>query len=90
MRGGNDKKVGVVFRSENGRLVHGGEVRAKQGCWSLLKGGIVPNVSGPVDIFFEVQHYTRVFMCIFSVLTHVLFENRVKTEKQRSLQKICH
>ncbi|CAN6915833.1 unnamed protein product [Brassica oleracea] len=55
LRGGNDKKVGVVFRSENGRLVHGGEVRAKQGCWSLLKGGIVPNVSGPVDIFFESE-----------------------------------
>lgn len=51
---GNNKKVGVVFKSENGRLVHGGEVRANHGCWSLLKGGIVPNVSGPVDIFFEV------------------------------------
>ncbi|CAN7015749.1 unnamed protein product [Brassica rapa subsp. trilocularis] len=55
LRGGNDKKVGIVFRSESGRLVHGGEVRAKQGCWSLLKGGIVPNVSGPVDIFFKSE-----------------------------------
>ncbi|CAH8355161.1 unnamed protein product [Eruca vesicaria subsp. sativa] len=53
LREENDKKVGVVFRSESGRLVHGGEVRAKQGCWSLLKGGIVPNASGPVDIFFK-------------------------------------
>lgn len=56
LREGNKKKVEVVFRTENGRLVHGGEVRAKQGCWTLLKGGIVPDVSGPVDIFFEVQH----------------------------------
>ncbi|VVB10463.1 unnamed protein product [Arabis nemorensis] len=53
LREGNDKKVGVVFKTENGRLVHGGEVRAKQGCWSLLKGGIVPDVSGLVNIFFE-------------------------------------
>ncbi|XP_010437715.1 PREDICTED: uncharacterized protein LOC104721433 isoform X2 [Camelina sativa] len=53
LREGNKNKVGVVFRTENGRLVHGGEVRAKQRCWTLLKGGIVPNVSGPVDIFFE-------------------------------------
>ncbi|CAH8329622.1 unnamed protein product [Eruca vesicaria subsp. sativa] len=55
LREGNNKKVGVVFMSENGKLVHGGEVRAKQGCWSLLNGGIVPNVSGPVDIFFESE-----------------------------------
>ncbi|XP_019089277.1 PREDICTED: uncharacterized protein LOC104729865 [Camelina sativa] len=55
LRKGNDKKVGVVFRTENERLVHGGEIRAKQGCWTLLKGGIVPDVSGPVDIFFESE-----------------------------------
>ncbi|CAL9227891.1 unnamed protein product [Arabidopsis halleri] len=56
LREGNDKKVGVVFRTENGRLVHGGEVRANQGCWTLLKGGIVPDFSGPVDIFFESEN----------------------------------
>lgn len=55
LREGNNKKVGVVFRTENGRFVHGGEVRAKKRCWTLLKGGIVPDVSGSVDIFFEVQ-----------------------------------
>ncbi|CAA7025209.1 unnamed protein product [Microthlaspi erraticum] len=55
LREGKNKNVGLVFRTEDGRLVHGGEVRAKQGCWSLLKGGIVPNVSGPVDILFQSE-----------------------------------
>lgn len=62
LREGKDKNVGVVFRTENGRLVHGGEVKAKQGCWSLLKGGIVPDVSGFVYILFQVQHHTCVFI----------------------------
>jgi len=64
LREGNDKKVGVVFRTENGRLVHGGEVRANQECWTFLKGGIVPDFSGPVDIFFEVQHCKCVLTCL--------------------------
>ncbi|MFQ6630167.1 hypothetical protein Gotur_007021, partial [Gossypium turneri] len=44
----------VAFKASNGELVHGGETMAKQGCWSLLKGGIVAEFTGVVEILLMV------------------------------------
>lgn len=44
----------VVFKTFDGKLIRGGETLAKQGCWSLLKGGIIANSSSLVEILFEV------------------------------------
>lgn len=47
--------VAVIFRTIDGKFIHGGYVLAKHGCWSLLKGGMVAHFSGPVEILFEVK-----------------------------------
>lgn len=48
--------IAVKFRIPGGNeYLHGGTVIAEQGCWSMLKGGIVANISGPVDLTFEVS-----------------------------------
>ncbi|EEF29963.1 hydrolase, hydrolyzing O-glycosyl compounds, putative [Ricinus communis] len=48
--------VATVFRAVNSEWIHGGYIIAKHGCWSLLKGGMVANVSGLVEILFECKN----------------------------------
>ncbi|XP_022762139.1 uncharacterized protein LOC111308053 [Durio zibethinus] len=50
--------VAVVFKTSDGKLIRGGETIAKQGCWSLLKGGIVAKFSSPVEILLEEKYIT--------------------------------
>jgi hypothetical protein len=47
--------VAVVFKMSRGELVRGGKVLARNGCWSLLKGGVFANTSSRVEILFEVN-----------------------------------
>lgn len=46
-------KVAAIFKTMSG-FQHAGWVVAKSGCWSMLKGGLIVNSSGPVDLYFEV------------------------------------
>ncbi|XP_021745750.1 uncharacterized protein LOC110711639 [Chenopodium quinoa] len=48
--------IAVKFRSPCGKYLHGGTVIAEQGCWSMLKGGIVANFTGTVDLTFETNN----------------------------------
>ncbi|XP_021860840.1 endo-1,4-beta-xylanase 5-like [Spinacia oleracea] len=50
--------IAVKFRSQSGGgdYLHGGTVIAEQGCWSMLKGGVVANLSGLVDLTFETNN----------------------------------
>ncbi|KAK7269930.1 hypothetical protein RIF29_22743 [Crotalaria pallida] len=48
--------VSVIFKINGSKLIGGGQVTAKHGCWSLLKGGIVPNFSSPAEILFESKN----------------------------------
>ncbi|CAI8604817.1 unnamed protein product [Vicia faba] len=48
--------VSVVFKINDSELVYGGHVIAKNGCWSLLKGGIVANFSSSAEIIFETNN----------------------------------
>ena len=45
-----------MFKTFDGKLIRGDETRAKQGRWSLLKGGIVAKFSSPVEILLEVKY----------------------------------
>lgn len=45
--------VVAIFKTMSG-FQHAGWVVAKSGCWSMLKGGLIVNSSGPVDLYFEV------------------------------------
>lgn len=52
--GSESETVAVAFKASNGELVLGGETMATQGCWSLLKGGIVAEFTGVVEILLMV------------------------------------
>ncbi|KAF2294411.1 hypothetical protein GH714_010771 [Hevea brasiliensis] len=48
------ESVAVFLRTAAGELIRAGNVIARDGCWSFLKGGIFANFSGPAEILFEV------------------------------------
>lgn len=50
---GGEGYIQAVFETQFGDI-SAGWVMAKEGCWSMLKGGIVVNVSGPANLVFEV------------------------------------
>ncbi|GAB4853424.1 hypothetical protein Ancab_017615 [Ancistrocladus abbreviatus] len=58
--GGSDT-VGVVFKSPRGQLLHGGLVIAEHGCWSMLKGGIVADFSGPAEMTFQSKNTAEIW-----------------------------
>ncbi|KAL2477380.1 Glycosyl hydrolase family 10 protein [Forsythia ovata] len=43
-----------MFKTQTGNEI-AGWVMAQNGCWSMLKGGIVVNASGPAHLYFEVR-----------------------------------
>lgn len=53
---GGRGNVAVVFKMSRGELVRGGKVLARNGCWSLLKGGVFANTSSRVEILFESKN----------------------------------
>ncbi|KAK1372809.1 GH10 domain-containing protein [Heracleum sosnowskyi] len=50
---GSEKIITAVFNYSSG--VEAGTVVARHGCWSMLKGGIVANVTTPADIIFKAE-----------------------------------
>lgn len=46
--------VSAVFK-KNGEYKHAGSVVAESKCWSMLKGGLTVDESGPAELYFEVS-----------------------------------
>lgn len=46
--------VKAVFK-KNGEYKHAGSVVAESKCWSMLKGGLTVDESGPAELYFEVS-----------------------------------
>ncbi|XP_023633722.1 uncharacterized protein LOC17880008 [Capsella rubella] len=49
--------VSAVFK-KNGEAMHAGSVVAESKCWSMLKGGLTVDESGPADLYFESENTT--------------------------------
>lgn len=52
--------IAAVFKTANGSIT-AGWVAAHEGCWSMLKGGLVVNASGPALLHFEVPFFLFFF-----------------------------
>ncbi|KAK6120984.1 hypothetical protein DH2020_045272 [Rehmannia glutinosa] len=50
--------IAAIFKTKTGYET-AGWVTAQKGCWSMLKGGLVVNASGPAQLYFEFRK-TRV------------------------------
>ncbi|CAK7330169.1 unnamed protein product [Dovyalis caffra] len=79
--------VDVVFKTTHGEWIHGGSVIAKHGCWSLLKGGTVAHLSGPVEIFFECNN-TKVEIWIDNVSFQPFTMQQWRFQQDKSIEKV--
>ena len=48
--------VRAVFSTSTG-FKHAGSTIAESNCWSMLKGGLIVDESGPAQLYFEVRKY---------------------------------
>lgn len=53
MSSGTDIPIRAVFKTSDG-FKHAGATIAQSNCWSMLKGGLTVDVSGPAHLYFEV------------------------------------
>ncbi|KAI9182018.1 hypothetical protein LWI28_021139 [Acer negundo] len=44
----------AIFKTSDG-FTHAGSAIAQSGCWSMLKGGLTVNASGPAKIYFQTR-----------------------------------
>jgi len=59
--------VRAIFK-KNGEYKNAGSVVAESKCWSMLKGGLTVDESGPAELYFEVCLYTNILLVLLSIV----------------------
>ncbi|KAL5788072.1 hypothetical protein ACOSP7_005021 [Xanthoceras sorbifolium] len=77
--------VTAIFKTSNG-IRHAGSVIAESGCWSMLKGGLTVNASGPVEIYFESNN-TSVEIWVDSVSLQPFTKEEWRSHQDESIEK---
>ncbi|KAG5526327.1 hypothetical protein RHGRI_032568 [Rhododendron griersonianum] len=78
-------QVAAIFKTQSG-FEHAGWVAAKSGCWSMLKGGLTVNASGPADLYFESKN-TSVEIRADSISLQPFTEEEWGSHQQQSIEK---
>ncbi|XP_042515955.1 endo-1,4-beta-xylanase 5-like [Macadamia integrifolia] len=78
--------VTAVF-STSGGMIHAGAVHAESGCWSMLKGGLTVNSSGPVELYFESKN-TTVEIWVDSVSLQPFTKKQWSSHHDQSVEKV--
>ncbi|XP_039068611.1 endo-1,4-beta-xylanase 5-like isoform X2 [Hibiscus syriacus] len=86
-KGSESEAVAVVFNASGGKLIHGGETIAKQGCWSLLKGGIVAEFSGHVDVLL-MSRTNGVEIWVDNVSLKPFTAKQWRSHQEKSIHKV--
>ncbi|BFG42073.1 hypothetical protein CerSpe_283470 [Prunus speciosa] len=79
--------VAVVFKFPNGDDVRGGDVVAEEGCWTLLRGGIVANFTSPVEILFESKT-TSVEIWLDNVSLQPFTKEEWRSNQDKSINEV--
>ncbi|KAL1212158.1 Endo-1,4-beta-xylanase 4 [Cardamine amara subsp. amara] len=88
LRNDTQRKVGMTLRWKNGKNVFGGEVMAKKACWSLLKGGITADFSGPIHIFFESNDLAAAEIHVQNVRMQRFNKTQWRLQQDQLIEKI--
>ncbi|XP_042491362.1 endo-1,4-beta-xylanase 5-like [Macadamia integrifolia] len=78
--------VTAVFSTKD-RSIYAGAVVAESGCWSMLKGGLTVNSSGPAELYFETKN-TTVEIWVDSVSLQPFTKKQWRTHQDQSVQKL--
>ncbi|KAG7545178.1 Glycoside hydrolase family 10 domain [Arabidopsis suecica] len=77
--------VKAVFK-KNGEYKHAGSVVAESKCWSMLKGGLTVDESGPAELYFESED-TTVEIWVDSVSLQPFTQEEWNSHHEQSIQK---
>uniref|UniRef100_A0A2N9EXT9 GH10 domain-containing protein n=1 Tax=Fagus sylvatica TaxID=28930 RepID=A0A2N9EXT9_FAGSY len=80
-----DLPVAAVFKTTSG-FKHAGTVFAKSKCWSMLKGGLTVNASGPAELYFEANN-TSVEIWVDSISLQPFTQEQWKSHQDQSIEK---
>ncbi|KAM1349203.1 hypothetical protein PS2_003321 [Malus domestica] len=78
--------VTAVFKTNSG-FVFAGSIVAKSNCWSMLKGGLTVNSSGPAELYFE-SNIASVDIWVDSISLQPFTEKQWKSHQDQSITKI--
>ncbi|XP_010447186.1 PREDICTED: uncharacterized protein LOC104729864 [Camelina sativa] len=77
--------VSAVIK-KNGEVKHAGSVVAESKCWSMLKGGLTVDESGPADLYFESLN-TTVEIWVDSVSLQPFTQEEWNSHHKQSIDK---
>ncbi|XWS68133.1 hypothetical protein CRYUN_Cryun04dG0064300 [Craigia yunnanensis] len=77
--------VRAVFKTVTG-FMHAGAIVAQSKCWSMLKGGLTVDASGPAELYFE-SHNTSVEIWVDSVSLQPFTQEEWKSHQVESIGK---
>ncbi|CAA7025222.1 unnamed protein product [Microthlaspi erraticum] len=77
--------LSAVFK-QNGGYKHAGSVVAESNCWSMLKGGLTVDESGPADLYFESES-TTVEIWVDSVSLQPFTQEEWDSHHEQSIEK---
>ncbi|KAL5855320.1 hypothetical protein ACOSQ4_005122 [Xanthoceras sorbifolium] len=78
--------VSAVFKTTSG-FKHAGSIVAESKCWSMLKGGLTVDASGPADLYFESKN-TSVEIWVDSISLQPFTQKEWTSHQQQSINKI--
>ncbi|XP_050369336.1 endo-1,4-beta-xylanase 5-like [Argentina anserina] len=84
--GGRGVPVTAIFKTSAGSFIHAGSIVAESSCWSMLKGGLTVNASGPAELNFESKN-TSVDILVDSVSLQPFTEKEWKSHHDQSIEK---
>ncbi|XP_010647914.1 endo-1,4-beta-xylanase 5 [Vitis vinifera] len=77
--------VTAVFRTNSGPQ-YAGAVFAESGCWSMLKGGLTVDSSGPAELYFESED-TSVEIWVDSISLQPFTQEQWTSHQDQSIEK---
>lgn len=80
------ESVAAVLRTAAGEQIRVGKVIARDGCWSLIKGGVFANFSGPAVLLFQSKN-TNVEIWIDSVSLQPFTMEQWRSHQEESIQR---
>ncbi|CAN4107808.1 unnamed protein product [Withania somnifera] len=83
---GDDANIAVIFKTQSG-YEHAAWAIAKSGCWSMFKGGLVVNDSGPVQLYFETNDAT-IDIWVDSISVQPFSQEEWASHQHQSIEKV--
>ncbi|VVA30118.1 PREDICTED: endo-1 4-beta-xylanase [Prunus dulcis] len=77
--------VTAIFKTSSG-FIHAGAIVAESNCWSMLKGGLTVDASGPAELYFESKN-TSVEIWVDSISLQPFTEKQWKSHQHQSITK---